>query len=114
MVELTRAQFEELVADALDTIPEELARYIDNVVITVQDESPEPGLLGLYEGIPLTERGDGYAGVLPDQIFIYQRAICAECDTPEQVVAEVRITVIHELAHHFGIDDDRLAELGWA
>ncbi|MFC7329143.1 metallopeptidase family protein [Marinactinospora rubrisoli] len=113
MVELTRAQFEELVADALDTIPPELAQHIDNVVVTVQDESPE-GLLGLYEGIPLTERGDGYAGVLPDQIFIYQREICAICDTPEQVVAEVRITVIHELAHHFGIDDDRLTELGWA
>ncbi|GAA3738305.1 putative Zn-dependent protease with MMP-like domain [Spinactinospora alkalitolerans] len=114
MVELSRARFEELVADALDTIPQELTRYIDNVVITLDEDPPEPGLLGLYEGIPLTERGDGYAGVLPDRILIYWREICAFCATPEQVVEEVRITVVHEIAHHFGIDDDRLHELGWA
>ncbi|WP_159944880.1 MULTISPECIES: metallopeptidase family protein [unclassified Nocardiopsis] len=112
VVELTRADFEELVADALDQIPPELAGLMDNVVISVQDESPD-GLLGLYEGIPLTERGDAYFGVLPDQIFIYRRNICAFCETPEQVVEEVRITVVHEIAHHFGIDDDRLSELGW-
>ncbi|GLU50088.1 metallopeptidase family protein [Nocardiopsis ansamitocini] len=114
MVEISRARFEELVADALDTIPQELTRYIDNVVITVSEDPPVPGLLGLYEGIPLTERGDGYAGVLPDQIFIYWREICAFCTTAEEVVDEVRITVVHEIAHHFGIDDDRLHELGWA
>ncbi|MEV2277792.1 metallopeptidase family protein [Nocardiopsis sp. NPDC049922] len=113
VVELTRARFEELVADALDEIPPHLARLMDNVVITVQDESPD-GLLGLYEGVPLTERGDTYFGVLPDQIFIYRRDICAICETPEEVVEEVRVTVIHEIAHHFGIDDSRLDELGWA
>lgn len=112
VVELTRAEFEELVADALDAIPPNLADLMDNVVITVEDESPD-GLLGLYEGIPLTERGDAYFGVLPDQIFIYHHNICAICDTSQQVVDEVLITVIHEIAHHFGIDDQRLMELGW-
>ncbi|GAB3482665.1 metallopeptidase family protein [Nocardiopsis coralliicola] len=113
MVELNRLEFEELVADALDSIPQPLAQAMDNVVVTVAENPPEPGLLGLYEGVPLTERGEGYAGVLPDQIFIYWREICAVCATPEDVVEEVRITVIHEVAHHFGIDDDRLHELGW-
>ena len=112
VVELTRRDFEELVADALDQIPPELAQLMDNVVITVEDESQE-GLLGLYEGIPLTERGDSYFGVLPDQIFIYRLNICAICESPEQVVDEVLITVVHEIAHHFGIDDARLTELGW-
>ncbi|MFW5415721.1 metallopeptidase family protein [Nocardiopsis sp. CNT-189] len=114
MVELSRREFEELVADALDSIPEDLTRYMDNVVITVAEDPPEPGLLGLYEGVPLTERGDFYAGVLPDRISIYWREICAICEVPEDVVEEVRITVVHEIAHHFGIDDDRLHELGWA
>ncbi|MDT0300817.1 metallopeptidase family protein [Streptomonospora wellingtoniae] len=113
VVELTRARFEELVADALDTIPENLTGYMDNVVITVAEDPPEPGLLGLYEGVPLTERGDAYFGVLPDRISIYWREICTVCSTPEEVVEEVRITVVHEIAHHFGIDDDRLHELGW-
>lgn len=112
VVELTRRAFEELVVDALDEIPSELSRLMDNVVITVEDESAD-GLLGLYEGIPLTERGDSYFGVLPDQIFIYRRNICEICDTPEQVVEEVLVTVVHEIAHHFGIDDARLTELGW-
>ncbi|WP_046469414.1 metallopeptidase family protein [Allosalinactinospora lopnorensis] len=113
MVELSRERFEGLVGDALDAIPSDLTQFMDNVVITLADAPPEPGLLGLYEGIPLTERGDGYAGVLPDQIFIYWLEICAICDTPEQVVEEVRITVVHEIAHHFGIEDARLRELGW-
>ncbi len=113
VVELSRRRFEELVADALDSIPEELTSLIDNVVVTVEDEPPEPGLLGLYEGVPLTERGESYAGVLPDRISIYWREICAVCETPEQVVAEVRVTVVHEVAHYFGIDDARLHELGW-
>lgn len=113
VVELTRKRFEELVADALDTIPPELTRMMDNVVITVSEDPPEPGLLGLYEGIPLTERGESYSGVLPDQIFLYWREICAFCETADQVVEEIRITVVHEIAHHFGISDERLHELGW-
>ena len=113
MIELSRTHFEKLVGDALDSIPEELTQYIDNVVILLQDEPPQPGLLGLYEGIPLTERGEGYAGVLPDQISIYWLQICAICTTETEVIEEVLVTVVHEIAHHFGIDDQRLAELGW-
>lgn len=112
-METSRRQFEDLVADALDTIPPELTHYMDNVVITLAEDPPVPGLLGLYEGVPLTERGDSYSGVLPDQILIYWREILAICATPEEAVDEVRITVVHEIAHHFGIDDDRLHELGW-
>ncbi|WP_248959822.1 metallopeptidase family protein [Sphaerisporangium perillae] len=113
MVEVSRKKFEELVAEALDTIPPELAQVMENVVMVVVDDPPEPGLLGLYTGIPLTERGDWYAGVLPDRIEIYRNSICEICETEDEVVEEVQITVVHEIAHHFGIDDDRLHELGW-
>jgi predicted Zn-dependent protease with MMP-like domain len=86
-----------------------------NVVILVEDESPADGpqLLGLYEGYALTDRGWNYAGVLPDRITIYRNPILHICDTPEDVVEEVAVTVVHEIAHHFGIDDHRLHELGW-
>ena len=117
MIEMSREEFEEAVADGLDLVPTELTDLMDNVVVLVEDEPPpeagEPNLLGLYEGVPLTERGDTYFGVLPDVIHIYQRNICAISETPEQVVEEVRVTVVHEIAHHFGIDDDRLTDLGW-
>ncbi|GLW65167.1 hypothetical protein Arub01_34110 [Actinomadura rubrobrunea] len=113
MIEMSREAFEDLVGEALDTIPPELTEVMRNVVIIVEDDAPEPGLLGLYEGVPLTERGDWYGGVLPDHISIYRNEILAICDTPEEVVDEVRITVVHEIAHHFGIDDDRLEELGY-
>lgn len=100
--------------EALDGIPPELGSKMRNVAVVVEEEHPEePSILGLYEGIPLTERGEWYAGVLPDRISIYRKAICAVSATEEDVVREVRITVIHEVAHHFGIDDDRLDELGW-
>lgn len=115
MVEVSRAQFEELVGQALDSIPDELASLLDNVVILVEDDAPaeDPHLLGLYSGIPLTERGSWYAGVLPDRITIYRNPTLRMCDTEDDVVEEVHITVVHELAHHFGIDDDRLEELGY-
>ncbi|MEO3813322.1 metallopeptidase family protein [Sphaerisporangium sp. B11E5] len=113
MIEVSRGRFEELVAEALDTVPPELAQVMDNVVVVVVDDPPEPGLLGLYTGIPLTERGDWYSGVLPDRIEIYRNPICEMCRTEDEVVEEVQITVVHEIAHHFGIDDDRLHELGW-
>jgi len=107
-------RFEELVVEALDLIPSELARAIDNVVILVVDRHPEePELLGLYEGVALTERDSMYAGALPDTITIYSESLLEICDTEADVVKEVTITVIHELAHHFGIDDERLHELGW-
>ena len=108
-------RFEELVGDALDLIPQELASAIDNVVILVADRNEEePDLLGLYEGVALTERDSFYAGSLPDTITIYRQALLDVCDSEQHVVDEVAITVIHEVAHHFGIDDDRLHELGWA
>lgn len=112
---LSRAQFEELVAEALDVIPPELSRLLDNVVLVVEDDAPgdEPELLGLYSGIPLTERGNWYAGALPDRITIFRNPTLAICDTREDVVEEVEITVVHEVAHHFGIDDARLHELGY-
>ncbi|WP_067475112.1 metallopeptidase family protein [Actinomadura hibisca] len=113
MIEISRAAFEELVGEALDTIPPELTAHMRNVVIVVEDDAPEPGLLGLYQGVPLTERGDWYGGVLPDHISIYRTEILQICETAEQVVEEVRVTVVHEIAHHFGIDDERLHRLGY-
>jgi predicted Zn-dependent protease with MMP-like domain len=108
-------RFDELVSDALDRIPPKLAAVMDNVVVLVADRHPdEADLLGLYEGVALTERDSNYAGSLPDTITIYRDALLDACDSDDQVVDEVAITVIHEIAHHFGIDDDRLHELGWA
>ncbi len=87
---------------------------MDNVVVLVEDEhADEPDLLGLYEGIPLTERDGWYAGVLPDRITIYRLPTVERWDTRAEVVADVRVTVVHEIAHHFGIDDDRLHDLGY-
>jgi len=112
---MTPQRFEELVGDALDLIPPDLASVIDNVVILVADRNAdEPELLGLYEGIALTERDSWYVGSLPDTITIYRGALLDICGSEAEVVDEVAITVIHEIAHHFGIDDDRLHELGWA
>jgi predicted Zn-dependent protease with MMP-like domain len=112
---MTPQRFDELVGDALDLIPPELASAIDNVVILVADRNAdEPDLLGLYEGIALTERDSWYSGSLPDTITIYREALLDACAREDEVVEEVAITVIHEIAHHFGIDDDRLHELGWA
>src|SRR4051794_20749311 len=116
MVDMSLAEFEDAVRDALDEIPDELAAMMDNVVVLVEDRSPEgePELLGLYEGTPLTERGDFWAaGSLPDRITIFRLPTLAVCDDRADVVEEVAITVVHEIAHHFGIDDDRLHELGW-
>lgn len=111
---MTTDRFEELVSEALDLIPPELARAIDNVVVLVEPRNDEePTLLGLYHGIALTERDSHYGGALPDTITIYRDAILDVCETDEDVVHEVMVTVIHEVAHYFGIDEDRLHELGW-
>jgi predicted Zn-dependent protease with MMP-like domain len=111
---MTPERFDELVSDALDLIPPELAAAIDNVVVLVADRDPEdPELLGLYQGIALTERDSSYAGALPDTITIFRESLLEICDTEEDVIEEVAITVVHEIAHHFGIDDERLHELGW-
>jgi predicted Zn-dependent protease with MMP-like domain len=114
VVDVAPDRFEELVADALDSIPSELGRLMDNVAVVVE-EGTVRGLLGLYRGVPLTRRDRGYDGmVMPDRITIYRLAICARCRTEDEVVHQVRVTVIHEVGHHFGIDDARLRELGWA
>jgi predicted Zn-dependent protease with MMP-like domain len=119
VLEMTREEFEELVAEALDRIPPELTRLMDNVAVFVEDEpaADDPELLGLYEGTPLTERGEWYAGVLPDRISVYMGPILRMCERDggdrELVVEEVEITVVHEVAHHFGIDDERLHALGY-
>ena len=114
-VRMSTQRFDELVSDALDRIPPELAAAIENVVVLVEARHPdEPDLLGLYEGIALTERDSSYAGSLPDAITIYRDALLDICDTDADVVDEVTVTVVHEIAHHFGIDDDRLHQLGWA
>jgi predicted Zn-dependent protease with MMP-like domain len=113
VIDVEPAQFEDMVVAALDSLPEDLGRLMRNVAVTVEHGPGPPGLLGLYQGIPLTSRTSQYAGVLPDRITIYRRAICAICSTEDEVVEQVRRTVIHEVAHHFGIDDARLTELGW-
>jgi predicted Zn-dependent protease with MMP-like domain len=109
-------RFEQLVADALDAIPAELGELLDNVVVVVEEGSPHGGLLGRYDGVPLTERDSWYgtgALVMPDRITIYRRAILAVSHDEAEVVRQVGITVVHEIAHHFGIGDARLHELGW-
>jgi predicted Zn-dependent protease with MMP-like domain len=113
-MELDRADFEALVNQALDEIPDEIASQVSNVVVLVEDEPPydEPDLLGVYVGVSLTERMHDHSG-LPDRITIFRRPLLELCDSPDELVRQVRITVVHEIAHHFGIDDDRLHELGY-
>ena len=111
---MSSRRFDELVAEALDTIPPELTRAMDNVVVLVDDRHPDdPALLGLYEGVALTERTSEYGGVLPDRITIYREAILDVCRDEDEVVDEVAVTVVHEVAHHFGIDEETLHRLGW-
>jgi predicted Zn-dependent protease with MMP-like domain len=114
---MSQEEFELAVGDALDAIPPDLAAAMNNVVILVEDEPPpgqERTLLGLYEGTPLTERGEWWAaGSLPDRITVFRGPTLRMCRSREEVVAEVAVTVVHEIAHHFGIEEDRLHELGW-
>ena len=125
-VHLSDEEFESAVADAMDAIPEDLAEQMDNVVVLVVDEpEPEmlteadydgtgrPTLLGLYDGVPLTERDAGWSLVLPDRILIFKGPLERWCMSREELVEEITVTVLHEVAHHFGIDDARLHELGW-
>ena len=115
-IEMARADFEALVDRALDDIPDEITALVHNVAVLVEDEPPEgePDLLGLYDGIALTERWGDPMMELPDRIFIFRNPLLDFCDSEEQLVEEVRITVVHEIAHHFGIDDERLHDLGYA
>jgi predicted Zn-dependent protease with MMP-like domain len=113
-MDLDRPDFDALVDRALDEIPDEIAALVHNVVVLVEDEPPEddPDLLGLYDGVSLTERGSDHTG-LPDRITIFRRPLLEMCRDADELVREVRITVVHEIAHHFGIDDERLHELGY-
>jgi predicted Zn-dependent protease with MMP-like domain len=113
VIDVEPEEFEQMVATALDGLPDGLGRMMRNVAVTVEHDPGPPGLLGLYEGVPLTSRTTQYAGVLPDRITIYRHAICAICDNADEVADQVRRTVIHEVGHHFGIGDQRLHELGW-
>ena len=107
-------RFEELVADALDRIPGEIGRLIDNVAVFVEDIGLSNNILGLYQGVPLTRRENyGIGGGMPDRITIYRLPITARCATEDEVVEAVRITVVHEVGHHFGLSDKRLRELGY-
>jgi predicted Zn-dependent protease with MMP-like domain len=118
---MSEDEFEAAVQDALDSIPNKLARAMDNVAVFIEDDyAPKPGedpdtvLLGLYEGVPLTERDSWWdAGSLPDRITIFREPILDICASREDVIHEVAVTIVHEIAHHFGIDEDRLHELGW-
>ena len=112
MFEVDESRFEEMVADAMDSIPEDLAKAMDNVQVTVEDGTPDGPLYGLYEGHPLTSRTLWYDSV-PDHITIFRLPICAHCHSEEEVRRRVHSTVVHEIGHHFGIDDKRLRELGW-
>jgi predicted Zn-dependent protease with MMP-like domain len=111
-IDVAPERFEELVAEALAEIPEEFRRRMENVQVVVDHESPPGRLLGLYEGVPRTPTGD-FRGELPSRITIFRRTICRLCRSERQVRDEVRATVIHEVGHHFGLDEDRLEELGW-
>lgn len=115
MIDVSTERFEELVAESLESIPDELARLMDNVGVFVDDRSPPGRLFGLYQGTPLTHRENyGVGMAMPDRITIYKQTICAVCRTEDDVRRQVRVTVLHEVAHHFGIDDHRLDELGWS
>ena len=113
--EIAQDDFEALVAAALDEIPPELGREIENVAVVVEDWPPRGSrLLGLYEGVPLTNRGPmGYAGVMPDRITIYRGPLCARASDAADLAAQVRVTVLHEIGHYFGLDDSQLDELGY-
>lgn len=115
-MEMERADFEELVDRALDQIPDEIAALVENLVVLVEDDAPDhdPDLLGLYDGVALTERAANHALELPDRIFIYRYPLLDYCDDVADLEEQVTITVVHEIAHHFGIDDARLHDLGYA
>jgi predicted Zn-dependent protease with MMP-like domain len=105
--------FEALVADALATIPDNLRAEMENVAIIIDNESPPGSLYGLYEGIPLTSRGT-YAGVSPDRITLFLATVCRSASTTEELARRVRVTLLHEVGHHFGIGEERLRDLGWS
>ena len=115
MLEMAEAEFEELVVDAIDGLAPEVAAMLDNVALFVEDDNAdEPDLLGLYDGIPLTERRSSYLMTIPDRITVYRLPLLDMCADLDELRHEVQVTVVHEIAHHFGIDDERLHDLGYS
>jgi predicted Zn-dependent protease with MMP-like domain len=124
MVRISPDEFEKLVVDALDQIPEPFASQLENVDVVIEEEpsnedltlgdlAPGDTLFGLYQGVPQTERDGNYTFVMPDKVTIFRGPISRACGSPAEIRDEVTVTVVHELAHHFGISDERLEELGW-
>jgi predicted Zn-dependent protease with MMP-like domain len=113
-VEIAPEDFDRLVEAALDELPDEIAALVTNVVVQVEDDAPpeDPDLLGIYDGVALTDRAANHAGMLPDRILLFRGPLCDMCDSLDQLRDEVRITVVHEVAHHFGIGEERLHALG--
>jgi len=112
---LSESEFDDAVADALELIPAPLLALLDNVVFLVIEEPPadEPELLGVYDGIPLTERDGSWGGDLPDRITLFRGPLSRMCSSHEELVEEISVTVLHEVAHYFGIDEERVHALGW-
>jgi len=122
MIAMSEREFDQAVQDALAEIPDEFRPYLENVVIEVQrvpsakllaDEDVPEDILGLYVGVPLEEQGSEYSGHLPDRVLIFRDTLCDMCETREELIDEIRVTVLHEIGHHFGLDEDRLEELGY-
>ena len=114
MVEMDPETFEQLVTEVLDELPDEMVDGRDNVVFLVEDEHPEEDLLGIYEGVAITDRGQYGFGELPDRIMVFRLPHIETSETLEDLRAEIRTTLVHEIAHFYGIDDEQLHELGWA
>ena len=114
MVNVERDEFERLVVHGLDALPDQMVEGLENVIFVVEDRPESEEILGLYDGVALTERGDYGYGELPDRIVIYREPLLEHCESLDELIAEIHVTLVHEIAHYFGIDDDRLHELGWA
>ena len=113
MLDISAQAFEQIAAQAFRQLPASVREGLDNLVLCVEEDSPEPGLLGLYEGIPLTERDSDYSATLPDRITLFRLPILARCSNEDDLVREITVTVMHEIAHHFGSDDAKLSDLGY-
>ena len=114
MEDVSPEEFERLVVAGLDALPDEMVEGLDNVIFVVEDRPESEEILGLYDGVALTDRGDYGYGELPDRIVIYREPLLEHCESIDELVEEIHVTLVHEIAHYFGIDDERLHELGWA
>ncbi|MFN8049447.1 MAG: metallopeptidase family protein [Ancrocorticia sp.] len=114
MLEVSPEEFEEMVADELDALPDEMFTHLDNVVFLIEDRPEDDSdLLGVYEGVALVDRGDYGFGDEPDRIILYRENLVDFCEDRQQLADEIHVTLVHEIAHYYGIEEDRLHELGW-